>query len=950
MLVRFSFVLFAAVFAVASVPSQAAIKPPIGYAAYDSWNAIRSASFSPDGAWFAYSLTPEDGDATLVVRNVKSGKELREARGTQPVFTSDGRYVIYTIAPVKAEVDAAKKAGKKADALPKAGLGILDLSSGLATSVDRVKSRKLATNSAHWIAYLLEKPLPSKDAKPSPSPSPAASAAASPTASPTPTPDNKKKATGAKLVLRNLDSGATVEIADVTEYDISPRETYLAYATETTSGAGDGVSLRDLAAGTVSAIASGSGRYTNLGFATDADRLAFMSDASSYASAAPHPDLLLWAPSAPAARVVAHLGSAGLPRGYSPDANGDVGFTKDGALLYFGTNVAPKPQPSDTPTPMQVDLWNWRDGRLQAEQQVEADADAKQTFDAVVHVDSGKIVQLGSTALPQVDTNQNHLTALGTDPQPYYKQRSYDDFYQDSYLISLQTGRHLLAGRRVREPCSLSPAGKYALCYDVNGRDWYTVRASDGRRVVLTKGLKVAFYDELDDHPAAPPSYGSVGWTTGDARVLIHDRYDIWSFDPDRVDARDITGGYGRAHKRRFDRALTDGLPAVSETDRKAIDPNRPMYLFGLDDVTKDDGLFVLADANGGTPKRLLSEPRQYLGFFKAKDANVFALQRGSFHEYPDFWIGGPTLADLSRVTDANPQMAKYRWGTEHLFHYNANGKPLDGIVYLPDGFDPKKKYPMLVYIYERFSDDLHAFHSPAPGTSPNLLRYVSNGYVVMVPDIAYGTGHPGQDALRAVNAAIDTIVARGYVDPKHIGIAGHSWGAYEIAYMVTQTHRFAAVEAGAAVSDMASAFGGIRWGSGLVRDFQYEHGQSRMGATPWDRPDLYLASSALFHVKNVQTPYLTIANDNDDAVPWYQGIEFFTALRRLNKEAYLFVFNGEFHNLHGREQQKYWTVHLDEYFDHFLKGTPTPGWMLHGVPYLHKGERDVRPLYGEKP
>ena len=146
--------------------------------------------------------------------------------------------------------------------------------------------------------------------------------------------------------------------------------------------------------------------------------------------------------------------------------------------------------------------------------------------------------------------------------------------------------------------------------------------------------------------------------------------------------------------------------------------------------------------------------------------------------------------------------MAKYRWGIEHLFHYVANGKPLDGIVYLPDGFNPKQKYPMLIYIYERFSDDLHGFHSPGPGTSPNLLRYVSNGYVVMVPDIAYGTGHPGQDGLHAVNAAIDTIVARGYVDPKHIGIAGHSWGAYQIAYMVTQTHRFAAVEAGAAVSD----------------------------------------------------------------------------------------------------------------------------------------------------
>ncbi|MDQ2992161.1 MAG: hypothetical protein M3R30_04985, partial [Candidatus Eremiobacteraeota bacterium] len=498
MLVRRSFVLAAAIALVASLPAIAAPKVSIGYTAYDSWNAIRNASFSADGKWFAYAIAPEDGDATLVVRNVATGKEVREARGVSPVFTSDSRFVVYTIAPVKADVDAAKKAKKKPEQMPKNGLGILELASGTATTVERVKSYKLATNSAHWIAYLLEKPLPDAASKPQVSPSP------KPTASPSPTPDNKKKATGAKLVLRYLDGGTTIatsffEAADVTEYALSPDETSLAYATETTSGAGDGVQLRDLATASSSTIASGEGRYTRIAFAHDADALAFLSDASSYASAAPHPDLMLWTTGSTAARVVSRLGGAGLPRGYSPDANGDVSFTEDGALLYFGTNVAPKPLPSDTPAPMQVDLWNWRDGRLQAEQQVEAEADGAQTFQAVVPVNGGAVVQLGSPSSPQVETNDNHRTALGGDPQPYYKQRSWDGFYQDSWLISLQNGRRTLAARRSQEPCSLSPAGKYALCYDSAGRFWYAVRASDGHRVDLTKGLKVAFYDELDD-------------------------------------------------------------------------------------------------------------------------------------------------------------------------------------------------------------------------------------------------------------------------------------------------------------------------------------------------------------------------------------------------------------------------------------------------------------------
>jgi dipeptidyl aminopeptidase/acylaminoacyl peptidase len=256
----------------------------------------------------------------------------------------------------------------------------------------------------------------------------------------------------------------------------------------------------------------------------------------------------------------------------------------------------------------------------------------------------------------------------------------------------------------------------------------------------------------------------------------------------------------------------------------------------------------------------------------------------------------------------------------------------------------------MLVYLYERFSDDLHVmpFTLPGPFTSPNLLRYVSNGYVVLVPDIAYRTGHPGKSALDCVLPAIDEVVRRGYVDDKRIGVAGHSWGAYQIAYMITKTDRFRAAEAGAAVDDMISAYGGIREGEGLVREFQYEVSQSRIGATPWDRTDLYLENSPLFGIKNIRTPYLTIANDADDAVPWQQGIEFNTALRRLGKEAYMFEFDGELHNLRGREQQKFWTVHLDEFFDHFLKGAPEPAWMKGENPFITRGTRNVRSLFGE--
>ena len=259
-----------------------------------------------------------------------------------------------------------------------------------------------------------------------------------------------------------------------------------------------------------------------------------------------------------------------------------------------------------------------------------------------------------------------------------------------------------------------------------------------------------------------------------------------------------------------------------------------------------------------------------------------------------------------------------------------------------PDNFDPSKKYPMMVYIYEELSNGLHSYSAPNVGTSINITRYVSNGYVVLEPDIVYETGYPGPSAMKCVIPAINTVVAQGYIDPKRIGIQGHSWGGYQITYMITQTNIFRAVEAGASVSNMISAYGGIRWGTGMVREFQYEKTQSRIGATPWDAPLQFIENSPIFWIERIHTPYLTIHNDADDAVPWYQGIEFNTAMRRLGKEAYMFTFNGEPHGLRNRDNMKYWTVHMDEFFDHYLLGKPRPAWMDKGVPFLEKGTRDV--------
>ena len=322
-----------------------------------------------------------------------------------------------------------------------------------------------------------------------------------------------------------------------------------------------------------------------------------------------------------------------------------------------------------------------------------------------------------------------------------------------------------------------------------------------------------------------------------------------------------------------------------------------------------------------------------------------------SFRDPRDLWASDATFSGPVRVTNADPQIAGYRWGTERIISYHdAKGKPLRAILLLPDGYRRGQRLPTLVYFYERWVDQFHTFYTPRPGY-PTISRYVSHGYAVLLPDVWYTAGHPGASAVDCIDAAVDAAEKLGVVDPARLGIAGHSWAAYQINYLLTQTHRFRAAEAGAAVTNMTSAYGGIRLESGNVREGQYEYGQSRIGATPWDRPDLYLENSGLFHIRSITTPYLTMHNDADGAVPVEQGIEFITAMRRLGKVAYLFSFNGKDHNLRDtpadRDDLKYWAVVFDQWFDHWLQDAPRPAW-FDGVDYLDRGETDVRALYGE--
>ncbi|MDX6288795.1 MAG: hypothetical protein QOH42_594 [Blastocatellia bacterium] len=915
------------------------------------------------------------------------------ARLSRPFFTADSRFVVFSIEPTKAEVNKAKKEKKKPEDMPKNALGIMDTSSGQVARIERVKSFQVPEDGAGFIAYLLEpKPEPARGISPtvregSSTPTAEASnSAPAVTAETTPTAGNssnaiqrgtsptvregssssssrasKKKEYGSDLILRNTAAGTERTLSDAVDYTLSKDAKTLVFTVsskkEETNGIFAVTTQNDAAPVT---LLAGKGKYLKPTWDEDQTELAFMSDRDDADSKQPRVNIYLWnrtgngnviegGGSSPTEREGLdrnHAGSAitnaaevvstsspGFRKDFVVSDKANLGFSLDGSHLFLG--AAPPPEPEKNPDEgvpadekVLVDLWHWKDDYVQPIQKVRAEQERNRSYRAVYLVKEKKFVQLADEAMESVSPSNDGRYAIGADNRAYRIMSDYDPGLSDYYLLNTTDGTRKLVGQKQRFGASLSPGAKYSIFFD--GKDWNSYSIADGRTVNLTKSLTVHFFDEENDEPATPSSYGLAGWTKDDREVLLYDRYDVWQVAPDGSNAKNLTDGVGRRDKIVFRYVRLD-------PKERSIDPAKPLLLHAENEETRDSG-FYRDRVNGGLPEKLVMGAKDFNNPVKAKDADVLMLTASRFDEFPDVWVTGSDFKALKKVSNGDAQRARFNWGTGELVSFkNTDGVPLKGLLLKPDNFDPKKKYPMIVYIYEKLTQGLHAFRNPGPGTSINPTYYVSNGYLIFMPDIVYTTGYPGPSALKCVLPGIQAVVDKGFVDENAIGIQGHSWGGYQIAYMVTQTNRFKAAEAGAAVVNMTSAYSGIRWGSGLPRQFQYEHSQSRIGGSLWEYPLRYLDNSPLFRVDRVQTPLLMINNDEDDAVPWYQGIEFFLALRRLNKEAYMFSYNGEKHGLRKRMNQKDYTRRLQEFFDHFLKGAPAPEWMQKGIPYLQR-------------
>lgn len=961
-------------------------KRPLNHRDYDPWRAIQGQVLSHDGKFLAYSLFPEEGDGEIVVRNLATGKEARENAGSLPpapdtqnfeapaegpggagrsvrlAFTADGKFLISTAFAKKAETDQAKKDKKKADEMPKPSLVIFDLSAMSASRVADVASFQVPENGLDFLAYL-------RGPK-------AGSGAASSTENDVDYQGRggrggggrggRAAKVGSDMVVRDLLVNKERTFEDVTDYSMSKDGKTLAYTVgskkEETNGAYAVVPGTD---GVPVSLLAGKGRYSKLTWDFSQKQLAFLSDKDDAAAKPPKYKIYLWDRQSSAAKELVSEATPGFRQGYAIFERGTVNFSRDGSRLFLsaapvGTVAAAEsdaPPPSTaTPGPNEekvvADLWRWNDDYIQPMQKVRAAQERARSYRAVIHLADKKFVQLADPTMIGLTPNDDGRYAIGMDDRALRHMVDYDGTYNDVYLVDTVTGsRKLLlpqmrggGGGRGGGGVQFSPDGKYLLAF--KDKHWWSIRTPDGAMKNLTEKTGGTFFNEEHDTPDAPPAYGSAGWTKDGKWALVYDEYDVWALSADGLAMKRLTDG--RASHLQF-RVVR--LDVNDDEEERGIDPAKPLLLRVENTETRDSGFYSLASIDRGTPEKLLMGPKNYRALGKAKDADVVMVTATTFRDQPDIQITDSTFKQMKKVTDANPQQAGILWGTGELIKYrNDDGAELQAALYKPENFNPAKKYPMMIYIYERLSQNVNTFVRPTPGTSINIAYYVSNGYIVLTPDIIYTTGHPGQSALKCVLPAIEAVVSQGYVNRNSIGIQGHSWGGYQTAYLLTQTNIFHAAEAGAPVVDMISAYNGIRWGTGLPRQFQYEKTQSRIGGTLWEEPLRFIENSPVFQLDRVKTPVLILQNDGDDAVPWYQGIEFFLSLRRLGKEAYLFNYNGEPHGLRRRPDQKDYTVRMQEFFDYLLKDAPKPEWMEKGIPYIdrEKEKEKHNAVYGE--
>ena len=906
--------------------TASAQKKPLDHSVYDSWQTTSAADLTDDGKTLVWVVNPQEGDGTLYIRNVADGREIAVERGGAPTLSKDGRWAVFTVKAPFAATRQAKIDKKKKDQMPKDSLAYADLRTLEVHKLGEASKLRTALEDGCLIGF-----------------------------------ETGKKDSVVTEIL-NLETGVRDTLRHVDTYVFDRTGSRIAAVLKKEkkdSLSVDAVILFHPATGVADTLSKDRKYYSGLKFNDGGDKLAFLASTDTLKTGNKHCSVFLWEDAAkktPArvSEILPQGYAEGLPEGWGVNENAGLRFSRlsDRLFVGFGEMLPPKDTTLVDFETAQLDIWNWDIYLTPPAQKARKASLEKATRDGVINLnaDRGRLVPLahGDYERLSIADGGEARKALVIDTAPYMIHSTWDsNDLCDVYTVDLETGARTDLFTALNGRPSLSPTGRYLLWYSNDDLGIHTYDLEKGIDTNLTKNLDGIFYDDEDDHPMTPPQAGRTAWYDGDSAVLLTEKHDIWMIRPDGSKPVCLTEGKGRASDIQYRYVSIERntvSPALREVGvSQTISDKDILYLTAFDRTSKENGYATVKATKAGLLSSFTA-PQQYSSVVKALDADVFAVRKGDFRHPYDVWVGDSISGDLTQCSHINPQMEGYRWGDVQLVHWNGyDGTPLDGLLYTPDGVKAGEKLPMMIYFYEKNSQTRFNYISPAPSRSIICIPfYVSRGYAVFVPDIKYVDGHPGESAYNCICSGAEAMCSQfSYIDKDRMAIQGQSWGGYQTAYLVTRTNMFAAAGAGAPVGNMTSAYGGIRWESGMVRAMQYEHGQSRVGKSLWDEGglDLYIENSPIFHTQNVTTPVLIMHNDNDGAVPWYQGIEFFMALRRFEHPAWLLEYNNESHNLVERRNCKDLTIRLQQFFDHYLKGEPLPAWMKTGVPITRKGQ-----------
>lgn len=875
---------------------------------------IESPSLSADGRWLAFTAQPDRGDPEVVVRSTRGAERYVVPLGSNPAISKDGAFVAMRLNPTLEATETAK-----AGDAPRRGMALLSTATGAVTEFPEVQSFTFSPDGA-WLAYHRYEARPDSGAKADPA--------------------TGKRKPGTTLVVRNLATQSEREIAEVRSYTFAEDGDALAYAVASADEGRDGLYAQRLSAGVETTVhASARANYSSVTWSKDGALAFLMTQEDEDGKPDPSTSLLQWK----WADTQVLASAADAPDGWIIPVGAPVQWSDDGGDVFLGWRPRHADEPDVAPAAEEkkpfdaydtdailsgrgVDVWHWQDPIINPQQKIVWNREQSRTYRAVHHLANGTTVALAGLELPDVDVSTNGRITLGRSDLPYQWESTWTGGATDVYVVSLADGTRTavvkgLAGGRP----DLSPQGRFVAFWNEGDYHLYDVAAKTTRNI--TQGLGVDFANEDHDTPDEPGGYGFGGWTEGDAALLVYDKFDIWVIPTDGGRAWMLTDGKGRQERREYRVIDTD-------PDAEAIGTRDQLLLSSYHDVRKNFGFYqARMDRPGVT--RLLEEDRRFQFRAKAADADVVMFTREDYDEFPDLWVAKPDFSDARRVTDVNPDIADFAWGTSELTEWrSADGTMLQGVVIKPGNYEPGKRYPVLVYYYELFSQRLHEFNEPAVNHRPSFPVYASDGYVIFLPDVRFEIGRPGYSATKAIVPGVQHLVDIGLADPDAMALHGHSWSGYQTAQVVTQTDIFKTAVTGAPVANMTSAYSGIRWGSGVARQFQYEKGQSRLSGSLWEARDEYIDNSPVFFADRIHTPMLILHGDKDDAVPWYQSIELYLAMRRLGKEAVFLEYRDEPHHPQKYANKLDWAIKMKEWLDHYLKGTPPAAWITEGLPY----------------